>query len=288
MRTSTLDLLGGRVRILESGDPTADPVLLIHGVGGWAETWRATLDAIARSGRRAIAPDLPGFGQSTAVPGAPYFDPAGPFYARFVFGLLDRLGVPRAHVVGHSLGGAIAYIVAVSSPERVASLALVAGGGLGMELPLSLRIATLPGAAILARLDRRGHARMALESCFYDAASIPATLLHEADLYGARSLLESISVLRAGVSLRGTKRALRETWLRRASRYAGPVLVVWGSADRVLPPANATAAAALFPGAEVRLIERAGHLVMVERAEAFAHCLLPFLDRAGRAVKGPA
>ncbi|MDP9265567.1 MAG: alpha/beta fold hydrolase [Chloroflexota bacterium] len=283
MRASTIDVLGGRVRVLECGDASADPVLLIHGVGGWAETWRAALGAIARSGRWAIAPDLPGFGESTAIARARYFDPADPSYARFVFALLDALGVARAHVVGHSLGGAIAYIAAVTSPERVASLALVASGGLGTELPLSLRLATLPGALIFARLDRRRYARAVLESCFYDSASIPQTLLEEADLYGAGSLPESISVLRAGVSLRGVKRRLRDAWMRQAPRYPGPVLVVWGAADRVLPPANAAAAAPLFPGAEVRMIERAGHLVMVERPGAFAQILLPFLDGADRA-----
>ena len=278
------EVLGSGVRVLESGDPAADPVLLIHGVGGWAENWRSTLDALAASGRRGIAPDLPGFGESAGVTRARYFDPAGAFYERFVFGLLDRLGIARAHVVGHSLGGAIAYIAAVSSPDRVASLTLVAGGGLGIEVPLSFRIATLPGAAMLARLDPRGYARTALVSCFYDPASIPASLLREADVYGARSLPESIAVLRAGVTLRGVKRALREAWLRRASRFSGPVLVVWGREDRVLPAANAAAAAELFPGAEVRMIERAGHLVMVEQAELFARSLLPFLDRSGSAV----
>ncbi|MFN2519799.1 MAG: alpha/beta fold hydrolase [Candidatus Limnocylindria bacterium] len=284
MQITTADVLGGRVRILESGEGGADPVLLIHGVGGWAENWRTTLDAIAACGRRGIAPDLPGFGESSAAPRAAYFDPDGAFYARFVLGLLDRLGVARAHIVGHSLGGAIAYISAVTAPERFASLTLVAGGGLGVEVPLSFRIATLPGAAMLAGLDRRRYARAALESCFYDTRSIPATLLREADFYGARSLPESIAVLRAGVTLRGVKRSLREAWLRRASRFKGPVLIIWGTADRVLPASNAAAAARLFPGAEVRMIERAGHLVMVEQAEAFARSLLPFLDRSGSAV----
>lgn len=280
MRARTIDVAGARLRVLEAGDGPRGPVLCIHGVGGWAETWRETLDALAAAGHRAFALDLPGFGESPAPRGARYFDADDPFYARVVMGALDALGLADAHLLGHSLGGAIAYGAAVTAPERVRSLVLVAGGGVGLDVALPLRLATLPGMSLLARLRGPSYARAGLASCFLDPARCPEALWLEADRYVPRSLGETVRVLRSGVTLRGVRRSLRDAWMARASRYAGPVLVVWGREDAVLPSAHAALVREIFPRADVVIVERAGHLVMVERPEDFQAALLPFLHRA--------
>ncbi|HEY8756959.1 MAG TPA: alpha/beta fold hydrolase, partial [Candidatus Limnocylindria bacterium] len=109
MRTSTIAVAGSRIRVIEDGTGE-QAVLFVHGVGGWAENWIETIERVAASGRRAIAFDLPGFGDSTAVKGARYFDPLDPFYP------------------------------AVVHPEAWRSVTLVAPGGFGPDIALFLRV----------------------------------------------------------------------------------------------------------------------------------------------------
>ncbi|HZP95737.1 MAG TPA: alpha/beta fold hydrolase [Candidatus Limnocylindria bacterium] len=286
VRAAMVDVMGLRTRVLEAGDATnGDPVLLIHGVGGWAENWREVMEPIAASGRRAIAVDLPGFGESERPRRASHFDPAEPFYARFVVALLDALGLRSVHLVGNSMGGAVAYMAAVTAPERLRSLTLVASGGLGTDIALFLRLATLPGAIALAKLfGRPSHGREVLRTCFFDTSRIPEALYEEAERYGFASYPEFVRALRSGVTIRGVRPALRSRWIERASRYRGPVLVVWGREDAVLPLHHLDDAKSVFPQAEVRIIERCGHLPMVERPREFLDAVLPFLARAESAV----
>ncbi len=102
-------------------------------------------------------------------------------------------------------------------------------------------------------------------------------LLEECDRYWRSGIPESLRVLQAGVTLRGVRRDVRSEWAARAERFGGPVLVVWGEDDIVLPLAHARAAAELFPRAAVRTIPDAGHLVMLEQPQAFHDVVLPFL-----------
>lgn len=278
----TISVGGRRTRVIESGPADGEPVLCVHGLGGWAENWRATLAALGDAGFRAAAIDLPGFGESEAAPGASYFRGEDALYARSVADALDGLGMRSAHVLGHSLGGAVAYMGTVSAPERVRSLTLVAPGGLGLELPWPLRLGSVPFIRLLLRPGTRAAARAGLASCFRDPRRIPPSLLEECDRYARSSIPETLRVLQAGVTLRGLRRDVRSEWLSRSARYRGPVLVVWGEDDLVLPPAHAGAATELFPRAVVRTIPDAGHLVMVEQPEAFHDVVLPFL-RAQRA-----
>jgi pimeloyl-ACP methyl ester carboxylesterase len=129
-------------------------------------------------------------------------------------------------------------------------------------------------------LGRPEQGREVLRSCFFDPAAIPETLYAEADRYGFASYPEFVRALRSGVTIRGIRPELRRHWIGQAARYAGPILVVWGREDAVLPIGHLAAAKSLFPQAEVRIIERCGHLPMVERSEDFLAALLPFLDGA--------
>src|SRR5438270_4099123 len=164
VNASFIDVMGLRTRILTRGDArVGDPLVLIHGVGGWAENWREVMGPLAATGRRVIAVDLPGFGESERPARVRHFGPDDPFYARFTVALLDALAIRSAHVVGSSMGGAVAYMTAVSAPDRVRSLTLAASGGLGTDIAFFLRVATLPGMTTLARLvGRPSHGREVL------------------------------------------------------------------------------------------------------------------------------
>jgi len=282
MRTSTIEAAGSRIRVIEDGSGD-EAVLFVHGVGGWAENWSETIERVAASGRRAIAFDLPGFGDSTAVTGARYFEPVDPFYPAVVDGVRRALRLERPHLVGHSLGGGIAAVTAIVHPDAWRSLTLVGPGGFGPEIALFLRIFSLPFLALTTWLPRpKSTSRAILESCFHDRSRIPAHLYAEGERFD-RTYPETLRVMRAVATLRGVRPRLRETWLARAGEYAGPVLVVWGREDGIIPPSHVTALRQAYPNAKLEVIEDAGHLVMPEQPDVFAAVLLSFLD-AGPSV----
>jgi len=279
VRTRTIEAAGSKIRVVEDGDGP-QTVLFVHGVGGWAENWSEVIVRVAASGRRAVAFDLPGFGASSRVRGARYFDRHKPFYPAVVDGVRRALGLERPHLVGHSLGGGIAGVSAVVYPEAWRSLTLVAPGGFGPEIALFLRIFSLPLLGLTTWLPRPASAgRAVLESCFYDRSRIPAHLYAESVRYDG-TYPETLRVMRAVATVRGVRRSLREAWLARAGEYAGPVLVVWGREDGIIPAAHLAALHRTYPNAELKVIDDAGHLVMSEQPDAFAQALLPFLDRA--------
>jgi pimeloyl-ACP methyl ester carboxylesterase len=282
VRTIVVD--GLRIRVIEER-PRAerdDPVLMLHGLAGWAENWDRVMPQVVETGRRAIAIDLPGFGESDRPRRSGYFDPERPFYAPFVAAVLDALEVRRAHLVGHSLGGAVAYTAAVWRPERTRSLTLIAPGGLGATLAREFRLLTLPGMEWLARLGRTERAtRQILHSTFYDPRNCDDDVLRQALRYGPPSVGEMVRALRSSVSFRtGVRDDIRRAWAARAERYTGPVLVVWGRQDAVLPVGHSDDARSLWPRADLALIDECGHFVMAERPRELLNVMLPFLDGA--------
>jgi pimeloyl-ACP methyl ester carboxylesterase len=287
MEPRTITVEGLRTRVLdEEGRGAArDPIVLIHGVGGWAENWRPVMAALASTGRRVVALDLPGFGESERPRRVRYFGPNEAFYPRFVIAAMDVLGIERAHIAGNSMGGAVAYMTAVTAPLRTRSLVLVAPGGLGRDVAFFLRACSLPGFGLVARLPRpRSAAREVLRTCFYDAGRITPELYAEAERYGNSSFPEFVRALSAGVGIRGVRRSLRDAWVARSSLYGGPALVVWGREDFVLPLRHLADVHATLPQAQVALIERCGHMPQAERPEEFLAATLPFLERAEQAA----
>src|SRR3989442_6705501 len=179
-RTITVEGLRARV-VIEDGARGRDPIVLIHGVGGWAETWRPVVAPLAAAGHLVVALDLPGFGESQAPGRVSYFGPEDAFYPRFVLSAMEVLGIPRAHIVGQSMGGAVAYMIAVTAPERTRSLVLVAAGGLVRGGAVYFRARTLPGIGLLPRLPRpKNAARDALRPWLDAARRLPSRLLSHA------------------------------------------------------------------------------------------------------------
>src|SRR5437764_11480296 len=145
-------LHGHRVSYRQAG--WGPVVVLIHGITGSSVTWEEVIEPLAER-YTVVAPDLLGHGES-AKPRGDYSLGA---YASGIRDLIAALGHSHATVVGHSLGGGIAMQMAYQFPERVERLVLVSSGGLGDEVALLLRAATLPGAEHVLPLLRRGWAR---------------------------------------------------------------------------------------------------------------------------------
>ncbi|MDP8951804.1 MAG: alpha/beta fold hydrolase [Actinomycetota bacterium] len=269
-------------RYLAEGE--GPPLILLHGVGDNALVWDWVIPALART-HRVYAPDLPGSGGSARPRGDDY-SPAS--FGRFLAAFLDALGVERAAVVGNSLGGLVGLRLALTDPDRVTALVLIAGAGLGRGVSPALRSLALPGYGGLAvawgkrppGAVQRALGRAAL--LFGSPRRIPVKWLKEQyKLARLPGFLEGqLATVRAQVGLRGQ----REILLDRLSSLRVPTLVVWGERDRVLPPDQAREAISRIPDGSLELIPDCGHLPQVERPDHVAQILVRFLsERGGRA-----
>ncbi|PZF98147.1 alpha/beta fold hydrolase [Micromonospora deserti] len=263
---------GRRVRHRVDGD--GPPVVLLHGIGRTLRDFTEQHERLAER-FRVHSVDLPGYGGSLPMAG-PYNLPA---LARFVGRYLDAVGVDRpAHLVGNSLGGAIAMRLAATEPDRVASLALVNSAGFGREVTILLRLLALrPLGRLLLRPTRYG-ARRAELALFHDPAfateeRIAYALAVARQPYAARVMLETAHSLG---TFRGVSPQWREELLAEVARLDIPTLIVWGDRDLILPAAHLDAARARLPRARTHLFTDCGHLPQIECAEEFHRLLLDF------------
>ena len=196
------------------------------------------------------------------------------FFERFVAAFLDVLGIARAAVVGNSLGGLAALRLALSEPERVAALGLVAGASLGRRVSPALRSLSLPGYGRLATAwgrTRPGAAQRALGRAglvFARPRRVPRKWLEEqyrlARLPGF--LQAQLATVRGQVGLRGQ----REVLVDRLPDLRIPTLVLWGARDRVLPISQAHGAIDGLENGFLEILPDCGHLPQVEQPERFA------------------
>lgn len=240
---------GHRLRYARRGTASGIPVLFIHGFGGDLDNWLFNIDAVGEQAP-VIALDLPGHGQSSAR--LPERGLAG--LADTVLRFLDVLDVERAHVVGHSMGGAIAAQMALAQPRRIASVALIASAGLGDEINSGY---TEGFAAAESRRDLKP----VLEQLFANPELVTRQMVDDVLKY---KRLDGVGALLAGLSgtlFGGGQQA--EQPGRRLDAGKLPVLAVWGREDRIVPAAHA---ANVPSGATIELFDGAGHMVQMERA----------------------
>ncbi|MFD6696997.1 alpha/beta fold hydrolase [Micromonospora aurantiaca (nom. illeg.)] len=252
---------GRRTRCRISGD--GPPVVLLHGIGRTLDDFTALHTALARD-HLVLAVDLPGHGGSAPLDGPHTLPALAAAVARF----LDAAEVTGpAHLVGNSLGGAVAMRLAVDTPRRVASLALLNSAGFGREVTVALRLLAVRP---LARLLLRPHPRIARRTeraIFYDPAYVTderiATALAAAGQpHAARVMLELVRDL-------GTWRGVRPQWradlLDAVAALDLPTLLVWVERDLVLPAAHLAYARTRLPEARSHLFRDTGHMPQIER-----------------------
>jgi pyruvate dehydrogenase E2 component (dihydrolipoamide acetyltransferase) len=256
------DVDGLRVRYARRGDG-AQVVLFLHGFGGDLGSWMFNQDAVAAR-HTTIALDLPGHGQSDRrLPGTSL-----PALAQFVVRFLDTLAVPRAHLVGHSLGGAIASQLALDAPERVASLTLVGSAGLGEAINTGYTQGFIDAQS-------RRDLKPVIEQLFADPDLVTRQLLDDLLKYKRLDgVSELLSTLGATLFAHGHQHELPGLQL---SAEEVPILVAWGAQDQVIPAIHAGAAPA---GATVKVFDGAGHMVHMECANEVNALLLDHLDRS--------
>ncbi len=230
-----------------SGTDDGVPVVLLHGFGGDRQTW-LNIQAGLASRKRSFAFDLPGHGEAQDWP---RIGNAG-VAAKAVSQSLDALDLSRVHLVGHSMGGAVATLIALRSPERIASMTLLAPGGFGPEINHRLlrRYAAATDAVEM---------EMLLEQFFGWEFRLPKFLAKTAAENRARpgavATLEAIAdeIIDGAVQKTLPRNELADLPM--------PVKVLWGTQDRVLP----TRQAHKLPGVvSTHIFERVGHMVHLE------------------------
>ncbi len=252
-------------------------LLLLHGIGDRSDTWQDLIPELARD-HTVIAPDLLGHGRSDK-PRADYSVAA---YANGMRDLLSVLGIERATVIGHSLGGGVAMQFAYQFPERCERLVLVATGGIARSVHPLLRLASAPNADLLLPLLRIpaarqfGHAMLAaLAALDTDLGRDEKELRQIFDaLPDADSMRAFVRTLRAVVDWRGQC----VTMLDRCYLARGmPTLLVWGTRDAVVPFDHARLAHDAMPGSRLAVFEGAGHFPHHHDPKRFLALLREFL-----------
>ena len=271
----TIELHGHPVSYRQQG--SGPPLLLLHGITASSDCWIEVMPALAER-HTVIAPDLMGHGASAK----PMGDYSLGAFASTIRDLLLALGHERATVVGHSLGGGVAMQFSYQFPERVERLVLVSSGGLGREVHIMLRAATLPGADFvmpaLARTGALGAGaavgrfleRIGLHPSpdFQGVADGWATLGDEeacrAFLHTARSIIDL-----------GGQRVNASDKLYLAADV--PVLIIWGERDPLIPVAHAHSAHELMPHSRLEVFERGGHFPFRDEPLRFAGLINDFV-----------
>lgn len=241
---------GRRLRFLKLGEAAGDPVVFLHGYGGDLNNWLFNQEAVAERATT-YALDLPGHGGSSKDVG----EGTVPALAAVALGFLDAKGIARAHLVGHSLGGAISLLLALEHPGRVASATLVCPAGLGPEISMDY----ING---FIEANRRKKMEPVLQMLVHDPSMVTGDMVEDVlkfkRLDGVDAALRKLrdNILpggRQGASLRDRLAELRV-----------PVQVVWGKEDRIVPAAHGQGLPAVVG---VTFLDGAGHLAHMEKAK---------------------
>jgi pyruvate dehydrogenase E2 component (dihydrolipoamide acetyltransferase) len=258
----TVSVNGITLRFLKTGEG-GEPVVLLHGFGGDLNNWLFNVEAL--SGDRAVySLDLPGHGGSSKDVG----DGDLAALCGALRGFLDSQGIEKVHLVGHSMGGLVAATVALEDPARVGSLTLVDSAGLGETIDREY----IEG---FVAAEGRRDLKPVLQRLFADESLVTRQMVDDVLKYkridGVQPALRSLAdhLFADGHQQHRVGDAL--------GSFSGPVLVVWGEQDQVIPVAHAEAAPA---GAETKVLPGAGHSPHMEAAGEFNRLIEGFLAGA--------
>ncbi|WIY03356.1 alpha/beta fold hydrolase [Amycolatopsis mongoliensis] len=273
-----------RLHVRRTPGPDGVPAVYLHGLGGSSTNW-TDLAALLAPVAGGTAPDLPGFGYSEPEKG---FDFSLQAHAAVVARHIEDAGAP-VHLLGNSMGGAIALLIAERRPELVKTLTLISPA-MPDRRPdprrlsdprMALAYLPLVGARVrgrLAALGPRERAAQVIKLCFADPSRFPESRLDElAEEHGARAALawatpamarSTFAIFRAWSTL-----GKASLWSA-APRVRAPTLVVWGRDDRVISVRRAMRTARVIPTARLLVLPRTGHVAQMERPIVVAKAVL--------------
>lgn len=267
-----MDMPGGvRVHYRDQGDPDGPAVVLLHGFSASLEAWEPWVREPGLAGYRLISLDLPGHGLTQAPRG---YRGTLDGYADLADAVAARLGVPRYVVAGNSMGGAVAWNLAMRRPDHVRGLVLIdAAGWPGSRSgpPAAAALLNNPvGRSLIRGADPRPFASRGLRLAYHDPALVtPALVDRYVDLARAPGHREILATQQSRPGVQVTAASF--------ARVRIPTLVMHGEADRLIPPADGRAFAGAIPGARLVTYPGVGHVPMEQIPTRSAADLRSFL-----------
>ena len=250
----------GPVRTVYLAAGQGEPLVLLHGASSSGISWYPVIGPLA-SRYRVWAPDMVGHGESDRPDGA--YD--RPFYSAWLAACLDAVGLNSAHVVGHSLGGAVALQFALEHPERVRRLVLVDAAALGRGIPVRVALAFLRVALFPSPQAGQQVARLAVHD--------PQKLDPFFEEYSSRMR----AMPRPGPAFWRGARTVAVVATEELQQVKPPTLIIWGREDLLLPVSHGERAAQAIPNARLHVIPEAGHVSFLDQPQAFVQALEGFL-----------
>lgn len=281
LSTRSVQVGARKIHLSEAG--SGPVVLMLHGGGPGASgvtNYARNIEALARH-FRVLVPDMPGYGQSTK--GVDRNDPFGDL-ASGILGMLDALGVQRAHAIGNSLGGACALRMAIERPQTLGRLVLMGPGGVDTTRGLPT-----PGLKRLLNYYKGSGPSMEKLTEFirgdlvFDGSQVPASVIQERY---ASSIDPEVLVAPPLLGPKGLPnfKALDFTRDPRLAQVQHPTLVLWGTEDKVNRPSGGRSLQKRMPNCDLYLFSKTGHWVQWERAEEFNAVVTSFLQQDGHAL----
>lgn len=268
LKRRTVQLDDHRVVYSEGGH--GEPVVLLHGFGATADSWNRFAGKLTKR-YRVIAPDLPGWGESTRVETASYGYPA---QIERLHQFLSLLGLRRIHLVGHSMGGFIASAYAARYPDEVITLGLIAPHGMVEPEQSDLSRSVAQGDNWLVASSIQEFDRL-LNNIFVKRPYVPKAVLRHLANQTIRNSAKSAQIFE---EMQSNNPPLAE----RLPHIETAALIVWGDQDRVLHVSCADLFRQGIRNSEVMVIRGSGHMPLVENARECAAAWLAFVDKSGR------
>ncbi|HET6503235.1 MAG TPA: alpha/beta hydrolase [Amycolatopsis sp.] len=278
------------VHLRRTPGATDPAIVYLHGLGGSSTNWTDLAALLAPYGQ-GLAMDLPGFGFSEP---RPEFDFSLPAHAAFAARFIEHLGTAPVHLVGNSMGGAIALLLAAQRPELIRTLTLISPA-MPDRRPdprrlsdpmMALAYLPLVGPRVrrkLAAYGPRERAEQVIKLCFADPTAFPEYRLAElAEEHTARA-----SLAWASPAMSRTTFGIFRAWFARgpaslwaaAPRVSAPALVVWGAQDRVISVSRAARTTKALPRARLLVLPKTGHVAQMERPVVVAKAILGMWER---------
>jgi pimeloyl-ACP methyl ester carboxylesterase len=264
-----LAVAGLHLHFRDTGPRDAPAMLLLHGFGASLHTWESWAQAL-QTNHRVVRLDLPGFGLTGPDPTGDYTDART---IKVLITLMDQLGIARASIVGHSMGGRIAWTLAALHPERVDKLILIAPDGFASP---GMPYDTKPNVPLMVRMLPYVLPTALLRATLRPAYGNPAALTD--DLFARYRDMMLAPGVRGAIVDRMQQQILvpPEPLLR---RIQAPTLLIWGEQDAMIPIGNAADYLRALPDARLHAFPGVGHLPQEEAPAQSLAVIRAFLDQ---------
>lgn len=259
---------------IETG--SGEPVILIHGWMGWGAFWKKVIPYM-KDQYHIYAPDLLGHGISDK-PLEKDISYGTEAQARRIIAFMDALGIKKAYIVGHSMGGEIAAKVAALAPDHVKGLVLICAAGMEKNLkllPWHLRLGRVLHMENFTWMMTEDALRFNTPSLmFYSENRMPDELIYDIMMMNLNDMHD-----RKALNKVTKEGLLRDFMDKRCKDIKAPTLVIASKYDRVIPPETQEQYSSLIPGAQYVCIEKAGHMVPWEQPKELANNIILFLNQ---------